>query len=68
MLALMLLQVSADDITREVERLQRNFGYLNSGLWAAWFVLLVYVLMMASRERKLKREIAGLKAMLEDRK
>jgi len=32
------------------------------------FVLLVYVLMMASRERKLKREIAGLKAMLEDRK
>ena len=68
MFALMLLQASADDITREVERLQRNFGFLNGGLWVAWFVMLVYVLMLASRERKLKREIAGLKAMLEDRK
>ncbi|MEO8592085.1 MAG: hypothetical protein ABI759_02080 [Candidatus Solibacter sp.] len=68
MYALMLLQASADDITREMERLQRNFSFLNGGLWVAWFVLLIYVLMMASRERKLKREIAGLKAILEDRK
>ena len=68
MFALLLLQASADDITREMERLQRNFSFLNSGLWVAWLVLVIYVLMMASRERKLKREIAGLKAMLEDRK
>jgi len=27
----------------------------------------IYVLMMVSRERKLKREIDGLKAMLEDK-
>ena len=67
MYALMLLQASADDVAREMERLQRNFAFLNSGLWVAWLVLVVYVLMMVSRERKLKREIAGLKAMLEDK-
>jgi hypothetical protein len=67
MFALMLLQVSADDVTREIERLQRNFTFLNSGLWVAWLVLVIYVLMMVGRERKLKREIAGLKAMLEDK-
>ena len=67
MYALMLLQASADDVAREMERLQRNFTFLNSGLWVAWAILVVYVLMMVGRERKLKREIAGLKAMLEDK-
>jgi CcmD family protein len=67
MLALMLLQASADDVVREMERLQRNFTFLNCGLWVAWAVLVVYLLMMAGRERKLKREIDGLKAMLEDK-
>ena len=68
MYVLMLLQASADDaVLREMERLQRNFTFLNSGLWVAWLILVVYVLMMVSRERKLKREIAGLKAMLEDK-
>ena len=50
-----------------MERLQRNFTFLNCGLWVAWLILVIYVLMMVSRERKLKREIAGLKAMLEDK-
>jgi hypothetical protein len=67
MYALMLLQASADDVVREMERLQRNFTFLNAGLWVAWLILVVYVLMMVSRERKLKREIAGLRAMLEDK-
>jgi hypothetical protein len=68
MYALMLLQASPDDaVFREIERLQRNFTFLNSGLWVAWLILVVYVLMMVGRERKLKREIAGLKAMLEDK-
>ena len=67
MYALMLLQASADDITREMERLQRNFAFLNSGLWVAWLIMVVFVLMMVGREKKLKREIAGLKAMLEDK-
>ena len=65
--ALMLLQASPDDVVREIERLQRNFTFLNAGLWVAWLVLVVYVLLMVGRERKLKREMAGLKAMLEEK-
>jgi len=59
--------VSPDDITREVARLQRNYEFLSYGLIVAWLVLVVYVLMMVSRERRLKREIASLKGMLEER-
>jgi hypothetical protein len=59
--------VSADDIAREMGRLQRNYEFLSYGLVIAWLVLVVYVLMMVGRERRLKREIAGLRAMLEER-
>ena len=59
--------VSADDIAREASRLQRNYEFLSYGLIVAWLVLVVYVLMMVARERRLKREIASLKAMLEER-
>jgi hypothetical protein len=64
---LLLAQVSADDVAREVARLQRNFEFLGYGFWAAWLVLIIFVLTMVSRERRLKREIASLKAMLEER-
>jgi len=50
------------------EILQHQYEFLSYGLTAAWVVLAVYVLMMVARERKLKREIASLKAMLEDRR
>ena len=63
----LLAQVSPEDLTREYERLQRNFHFLSYGLIVAWLVLVIYVLMMASRERRLKREIASLKVMLEER-
>ena len=67
-LPLLLAQaVSPDDVTREVERLQRNYHFLSYGLIVAWLVIVVYVLMLVSRERKLKREINSLKAMLEER-
>ena len=59
--------VSPDDITREMARLQRNYEFLSYGLIVAWLVLVVYVLMLVSRERRLKREIGRLKAMLEER-
>jgi CcmD family protein len=65
--ALLLAQVSPDDVTREIARLQRNFEFLSYGFAAAWIVLTIYILMMVGRERRLKREIAGLKAMLEER-
>jgi CcmD family protein len=47
--------------------LQHQYEYLSYGLTAAWVILGVYVLMMAARERRLKREIAGLRAMLEEK-
>jgi len=66
-LPLLVAQYSADDIARETARLQRNFEFLSYGLIVAWLILVIYVLMMVSRERKLKREIASLRAMLEEK-
>jgi len=67
-LPLLLAQaVSPDDLVREAQRLQRNYEFLSYGLIVAWLVLVVYVLMMVARERRLKREIASLKVMLEER-
>lgn len=62
------MQPSAEDVAREIARLQHNYEFLSYGLIVAWLILVVYVLMMVSRENKLKREIASLRAMLEDRK
>jgi CcmD family protein len=62
-----MLQISPDAIAREAARLQRNYEFLSYGLTAAWLILVAYVLMMVSRHRKLQREIASLRAMLEDR-
>ena len=67
LLAQAVSAVSPEDITREMQRLQRNYEFLSYGLIVAWLVLVVYVLMMVSRERRLKREIASLKAMMEER-
>jgi CcmD family protein len=64
---LFLAQFTADQIAREAARLQRNYEYLSYGLTVAWLVLVVYVLVMVSRQKKLKREIAGLRAMLEEK-
>jgi CcmD family protein len=61
-------QLTADDIAREMARLQRNYEFLSYGLTAAWIILVVYVLMLLARQKKLRREIAGLRAMLEDKK
>ena len=62
------MQISPEDVTREIARLQRNYEFLSYGLIIAWLILVVYVLMMVARERKLRREIASLKAMLEDKR
>jgi len=63
---LLFLQ-SAEDVQMEIHRLQHNYDFLSYGLIAAWTILTLYVLMMVSRERKLKREISSLKAMLEEK-
>jgi CcmD family protein len=62
-----MLQIPADEIAREGQRLQRNYEFLTYGLTAAWLILVAYVLMMVRRHRKLKRDIASLRAMVEDR-
>jgi hypothetical protein len=61
------MQPSAEDVTREIARLQHNYEFLSYGLIVAWVILVVYVLMMVGRENRLKREIASLRAMLEDK-
>lgn len=55
-------------IATQEEVLQHQYEFLSYGLTAAWVVLAVYVLMMVARERTLKREIANLKAMLEEKR
>ena len=64
---LFLLQ-TADDVAREIARLQRNYEFLSYGLMAAWVILGVYVLMMLARQKRLKREISNLRAMLDDKR
>ena len=57
----------AEAVAREIGRLQHNYEFLSYGLVAAWVILAIYVMMMVSRERKLKGEIARLRAMLEEK-
>jgi len=54
-------------IATQEEILQHQYEFLSYGLAAAWVILAAYVLMMVGRERKLKREIASLRAMLEEK-
>ncbi len=64
----LLAQFTADDVAREMARLQRNYEFLSYGLTAAWIILVVYVLMLLARQKRLRREIASLRAMLEEKK
>ena len=67
LLPLLLAQVSVEDLEREKLFLQHNYTFLSYGLTAAWVITVIYVLMMVARERKLKREISSLRAMLEEK-
>ncbi len=46
----------------------RNITYMFYGLAAVWAILVIYVGMLVARERNLKRELEGLKHMVEERK
>ncbi len=63
----LIAQASPEDVVTELARLQRNFDRLSWGFLAAWVILTLFVLMMIGREGKLKRQIASLRAMLEER-
>ena len=60
-------QLTSDDVAREIARLQRNYQFLSYGMIVAWTIVVIYVLLLVGRERKLKREIASLKVMLEEK-
>lgn len=45
----------------------RNFQYMFLGFLVAWLIVIVYVLMLAMRERKLKRELERVRKMVEAR-
>jgi CcmD family protein len=45
----------------------RNFTYMFYGFLAAWLILAGYLLSLAARERKIKRQLESLKRMIEDR-
>lgn len=46
---------------------ERNFTYMFYGFAAAWAIVVLYVLTLATRERKLQSEIDTLKNLLKER-
>lgn len=68
MLTLLAQITTAEDLAVEKLHLQHDYQFLTYGLVAAWVILAAYVLIMVGREKKLRREIANLRAMLEDRR
>lgn len=44
----------------------RNFLYMFYGFTAAWLILVVYVVLLALRERKLRAELDRVRRMVED--
>jgi CcmD family protein len=50
-----------------MDALVRNFTFLFYGFSAAWVILLVYVFLLVSREKKLRSEIDSLRKILEER-
>ncbi|MGO9097571.1 MAG: CcmD family protein [Bryobacteraceae bacterium] len=45
----------------------RNFAFMFYGFLAAWLILCAYVVSLASRERRLKREVERLRTLVEDK-
>lgn len=45
----------------------RNLTFLFYGFLAAWLIVIVYVVSIAARERKLRKELDRVKRLVEDR-
>jgi len=45
----------------------RNFQYMFLGFLVAWLIVIVYVVFLAMREGKLKRELDRVRKMVEKR-
>lgn len=46
---------------------QRNFDYMFYGFLAAWLIVIVYLVILSLRERRLKRQLDQVRAMIDDR-
>lgn len=46
---------------------QRNFMYMFYGFAAVWVILALYVVSLVMREGRLRRELDGVKRMLDSR-
>jgi CcmD family protein len=46
----------------------RNFTYMFYGFAAAWLIVVIYLVLLTGRERKLRREMERLKAMIGERR
>ncbi len=44
---------------------QRNFEYMFYGFAAAWLIVVLYVVLLALRERKLRSELDRVRRMVE---
>jgi CcmD family protein len=47
--------------------ISNNFTFLAYGLIAAWLILFAYVAALASRERRIERELESLKQILKEK-
>ena len=45
----------------------RNLTYMFYGFLAAWLIVIIYVVMIAMRERRLRLELDRVKRMIEER-
>jgi CcmD family protein len=47
--------------------MDRNFEYMFYGFLAAWLIIFAYVVLIATREQRLKRELDRVRQMVEKR-
>jgi CcmD family protein len=45
----------------------RNFTFMFYGFLAVWLILVLYVVSLVGRERTIKKQLAQLKSILEER-
>lgn len=45
----------------------RNLTFLFYGFLAAWLIVIIYVVSIAARERRLRKELDRVKRLVEDR-
>ena len=47
---------------------QRNFTYMFYGFGVTWAIIAIYVMILAGRDRGIRKQLENLKRILEDKK